>query len=259
MKKIIGRISNVLCIFLIIVLSIFEILKFANVIYVLQVKTGSMETNIHVGDYILVKNTKDFNTGDIITFKIQDYYVTHRVKSINGDRILTKGDANNTFDDEIMKDDVIGKVVYKGALLNFVFKFRALLVIIAIAFFVISCLLEDSDEKEKERKDKKEKELNKEKNNIVDYNELKNKIEKEVKVIDKELEDRRTKELIDNEVKRIDKELEEKEEELKLNEFKKELKEEFNKEINNNSNHKKKKKKKKKHNQENNNEELEII
>lgn len=68
------------------------------------VLSGSMESEIYVGDVVVVKeiDTKDLKQGDIIAFKSDDIVVTHRIKEIieeNGQsKYITKGDNNNTED-----------------------------------------------------------------------------------------------------------------------------------------------------------------
>lgn len=78
---------------------------------IFEVSTGSMAKTINVYDVILVKITKDVNENDIVTYKNEDELITHRIMEINGDKIITKGDANNTEDKEITKDAIIGKVI----------------------------------------------------------------------------------------------------------------------------------------------------
>lgn len=77
-----------------------------------EVVSGSMSDTINVGDAIIVKTMRyDINEGDIITFIDNDDFITHRIISMNGDIILTKGDANNSVDKSISKKNIIGKVV----------------------------------------------------------------------------------------------------------------------------------------------------
>lgn len=77
-----------------------------------EVSTGSMSGAIEIGDVILVKICNDniISPNDIIAFKQEEYIVTHRVIKIEQDKIITKGDANNSQDEPISKDAVIGKV-----------------------------------------------------------------------------------------------------------------------------------------------------
>ena len=77
-----------------------------------QVKTGSMSGTMEIGDIIVVKLTKDVKENDIITFKQEGAIITHRIIEQEGEKITTKGDANNGKDEPITKQNVIGKVVY---------------------------------------------------------------------------------------------------------------------------------------------------
>lgn len=77
-----------------------------------SVATGSMKPVISPNDLIFVKITKNVSKGDIVTFKDSGSIVTHRLIDINNNKYITKGDANNTSDTGINKNDIIGKVVY---------------------------------------------------------------------------------------------------------------------------------------------------
>lgn len=76
-----------------------------------EVTTGSMSGTIEINDVILVKITQDVKKDDIITFKLKDEIITHRIIVENSDTLITKGDANNGKDKPIQKDYVIGKVI----------------------------------------------------------------------------------------------------------------------------------------------------
>ena len=77
-----------------------------------EVETGSMAKTIEIGDIIIVKLTDDIKENDIITFKNGKEFITHRIINLNEDSIITKGDNNNSEDEPINKENVIGKVVY---------------------------------------------------------------------------------------------------------------------------------------------------
>ena len=78
-----------------------------------EVATGSMKDTIQIGDGVLVEITKDVKENDIIVYKEEENFITHRLIEINenGD-LITKGDANNAKDQPIKIDKVLGKVVY---------------------------------------------------------------------------------------------------------------------------------------------------
>ena len=79
--------------------------------YKRQVQTGSMKNAINPGDMILVKSNSEIQLNDIITFKQGEDFVTHRVIEVYSETYVTKGDANNTKDEPITKNQVVGKVV----------------------------------------------------------------------------------------------------------------------------------------------------
>lgn len=74
--------------------------------------TASMSPTIEIGDIVLVKIGEDTKEKDIITYKKDNEFITHRIIEINGESIIAKGDNNNTQDEAITKDAIVGKVVF---------------------------------------------------------------------------------------------------------------------------------------------------
>ena len=118
--------------------------------YIFEVKSGSMENTIHINDYIIVKKTNDIKLNDIVTYKKDNYYITHRVIDIDGNKVITKGDANNLQDDEINRKDIIGKYICKSDFLKILIKYKIIIIGFIILIYIFS-LLVDSDEEEKRR------------------------------------------------------------------------------------------------------------
>ena len=101
------------------------------------VASGSMSGTINVNDMVIVKITDEFETNDIITYMQENHFITHRVISTKNDRIITKGDINNTEDEPITLDDVIGKVVFVFSFTT-IFKVLGSLILIAIIIIVFN-------------------------------------------------------------------------------------------------------------------------
>ena len=76
-----------------------------------EIKTASMSGYTEIGDWILVKETKDVTLNDVITFEENGSFVTHRVIQIYNDSYITKGDSNNSEDVPVTKDQIVGIVV----------------------------------------------------------------------------------------------------------------------------------------------------
>ncbi len=141
MTKVFKKTFDLLFILIIVVLAGYFILRSCKVIEVYNVKTGSMEEDIHIGDYILIMNKKDYEIGDIITFKRDDYLVTHRVIKKTNNSFVTKGDANNEEDGPITLNQIVGKVIIAGGFLNIIIKYKYALASIFISLYLISCYL----------------------------------------------------------------------------------------------------------------------
>lgn len=85
------------------------------------VLTGSMETEINVGDIVVTKETEVSNlkTGDIIAYKKNNLVTTHRIVQIETDEneklvFTTKGDNNNIEDDQkVYESEIEGLYKFK--------------------------------------------------------------------------------------------------------------------------------------------------
>ncbi len=118
MKKIIFPIVIVVLLIIISlnILSIYNISVFKMRIF--KIGSGSMEPYLKVNSLIVVKESDDYKVGDVITYNDEIGYVTHRIIDIKDNEIIAKGDANNTQDDPITKDKVVGKVILRISLFS---------------------------------------------------------------------------------------------------------------------------------------------
>lgn len=74
--------------------------------------TGSMAPTMEIGDIVIIKIGDEIKEKDIITYQKEDVLITHRVVRIDEDTVIAKGDNNNTEDEPIKKDKIIGKAIY---------------------------------------------------------------------------------------------------------------------------------------------------
>lgn len=117
----------------------------------LEVISGSMEPKINIGDIVIIDTkVNNYKVKDIVTFKdINGSFVTHRIIDIKDNEIITQGDANNTVDDSITKDQIVGRYISKidglGALIKS-FK-NPLILIMILVIGIISCILVSTDSK----------------------------------------------------------------------------------------------------------------
>ena len=118
-KVIVELIIFVLCVIAIIVIWGFVQLNVQKKDYinifgysVFSTETGSMSPTMEKGDIVIIKIGDEIREKDIITYKKENVFITHRIEKINEDSIIAKGDRNNTEDEPIKKDDIIGRVVF---------------------------------------------------------------------------------------------------------------------------------------------------
>ncbi|MCE5195864.1 MAG: signal peptidase I [Negativicutes bacterium] len=86
-----------------------KIFGYAQVVVV----SGSMLPEIQVGDLLIIHQQAEYAVNDVITYRSGASLVTHRLLSVQGDQLVTKGDANNVADPAIALSQVEGKVVLR--------------------------------------------------------------------------------------------------------------------------------------------------
>lgn len=122
LKKIVKIITNTILVILFIILAVIIFVKAKTLLNgnnyfelfgysVFEVATGSMEPAISKNDIIITKKSSSYEINDVITFAKDKNYITHRILSKNNDTYITKGDANNTADNPVTNDVIIGKVI----------------------------------------------------------------------------------------------------------------------------------------------------
>ena len=93
-----------------------------------EVSTGSMSGTLEIADAILVKlidQNETVNEDEIVVYSQGTALVTHRIVEVNGNQIVTKGDANSSKDPMPVKyENCIGiikfHIPYLGHLILFV-------------------------------------------------------------------------------------------------------------------------------------------
>lgn len=112
------------------------------------VLSGSMEPELSVNDLVLVRKHDSYNIGDIVVYQDGSILVIHRIVSIDGDKVITQGDANNAADDPINISAVKGKAMchipFVGGAVRFLQSPAGfiILVIAAVALFELPYLQE---------------------------------------------------------------------------------------------------------------------
>lgn len=121
------------------------------------VVSGSMEPAVSVGDMVIIQTGAEYQTGDIITYYDGGAYVTHRLLARNGADYITKGDANNTQDEPVSGEQILGKVVLTipkaGNVILFLRTPAGIVTLAALGYLLI--MVPDWLEKKKEKKNRR--------------------------------------------------------------------------------------------------------
>ncbi len=119
------------------------------------IMTGSMEPNITTNDLIVVKNTEDYQVDDVVVYQSNGSLVVHRIIEVDGDKLITQGDANNVPDEPIEIKQVKGEVVKVIGGVGNLIKFTKSPIGVFLILGVSALLLILSYKKEKEVEDQK--------------------------------------------------------------------------------------------------------
>ena len=160
MNRVLKWIFDIIFIIIIGVLLSYFVLRITNKAEIYNVKTGSMEDKIHAGDYILIYSKDNYNVGDVVTFKKDDGFITHRIIKIEGDKITTMGDANNIVDDEFDKSNIVGKVIIAGGFLNIIIVYKYAIVGLLLFIYLLSMYFDNKKDNKEEIIDEKIDETN---------------------------------------------------------------------------------------------------
>ena len=138
LKKILGLFKIIL-----VVLMIIFIVCFCSIVYQKKVMkvgmpnlfgytggaivSGSMEPNIHVGDYVIVDVNGGYNKGDVVMFKRGNAYIAHRVMDVFDDYIIWGGmpqrfSMNDELQVKTYLSDVYNSIVVKDIVERFKIK-----------------------------------------------------------------------------------------------------------------------------------------
>lgn len=106
------------------------------------VLSGSMEPALSVNDLVIIRSESEPAAGDVVVYSSRDSLVIHRVISVDGDTLVTRGDANTLADAPVSREQVMGKMiaVIPGAgSIVLIFKQPAVAVILlALAVFLLT-------------------------------------------------------------------------------------------------------------------------
>ena len=107
-------------------------------ISIFQIQSGSMMPEINIGEMVILCRRNSYKENEIITYQINNYFVTHRVVAKTQQGYITKGDFNNIEDEQIVtKDKIQGKVIFHSKILGKIYEFRYYLIIILLILLFI--------------------------------------------------------------------------------------------------------------------------
>lgn len=75
------------------------------------VLSGSMEPELSVGDLLIISERESYEIDDVVVYQDRGMAITHRIVFIADNEIITRGDANNTDDSPISREQIKGEVV----------------------------------------------------------------------------------------------------------------------------------------------------
>ena len=87
------------------------------------VLSGSMEPELSVNDLVIVREADRYKVGDTVVYQDNASLVIHKIISVDGEQVITKGVANDVADDPVPLSAIKGKAVahvpFIGAVVQF--------------------------------------------------------------------------------------------------------------------------------------------
>lgn len=126
------------------------------------VLSGSMEPELSVNDLVIVREAGSYEVGDTVVYQDGASLVIHKIISVDGDTVTTKGVANNTADDPVPLSAIKGKAVahipFIGAAVQFLKSTvgSILLILAAVVLFELPYLRKRKRAEEEKEKLKEE-------------------------------------------------------------------------------------------------------
>lgn len=106
-----------------------------------NVLSGSMEPTFSKGALLLVQDTREIEEGDIVVYQAGQELIVHRVIALDGDTVVTQGDANavadEPFDRAQIKGKVLGWIPVLGGVAALLKTPGAVIVILLLAFLLV--------------------------------------------------------------------------------------------------------------------------
>ncbi len=163
LKKIINVFANISYV----LIAIYGVLVIPKVFGItpVVVLSGSMEPTYSVGDLLYYKKVdRELEIGDVITYRLDDALVTHRIVDIQGSEYITQGDANEARDlNPVLQDSIVGIPVFSIPMIGYYIYFVnnnlylvGIVVVILLSEFLLSNIKTfdiDKNEKRKEYED----------------------------------------------------------------------------------------------------------
>ncbi len=117
------------------------------------VLSGSMEPALSVNDLVFVTEAENYEERDVVVFQENGHLIIHRIVSIDGDKIVTQGDANNVEDEPISLESIRGKMVIHIPMMGKIVQMLKTPVGIITVFIAAILLSEFSYRKDQEQDD----------------------------------------------------------------------------------------------------------
>lgn len=105
-----------------------------------NVLSDSMEPAFSRGTLLIVKKEENLKEGDIVVYQSGKNLIVHRIVRLDGNQVVTQGDANNVpdepFDRKMIKGVAVGKVPYAGTVVGILKTPPGIILLLAAAFFL---------------------------------------------------------------------------------------------------------------------------
>ena len=127
------------------------------------VLSGSMEDELSVNDLVLIRETQDVEVGDVVVYQDGRDLIIHRIIKMDGETVITQGDANNVADAPIRIGQIKGilqfKIPYVGAFVRLLQQPMVIILLTGLSIALDEFAIRREKQKKSEDLDAIEKEI----------------------------------------------------------------------------------------------------
>jgi signal peptidase len=115
------------------------------------VLSGSMEPELSVNDLVFIAEEENYSEGDVVVYQRDGELIIHRIIAVNGEEVVTQGDANSVADSPVKITNIKGKMIMSVPYLGLIVRWIKTPIGTIVVLLLAVALMELSFRKKKQQ------------------------------------------------------------------------------------------------------------